>query len=85
MELDTPKTAAPDQEPEEKQEYVDVEITPASDYEYLMGAINAMECMEGSNPMTKEDKQIVERIKKKSIRIIDFILNRMYDELFHEG
>ena len=70
--------------PEEESEGVEIEIMPASDYEYLMSAVNAFECVEGSNPITKQDQARVNRIKKKSLAIIDYVIGVMHDELFDE-
>jgi len=62
----------------------EVEIIPSSDYEYLMSAVNAFECVEGSNPITKEAQRMVNRIKRKSLKIIDYVISTMHDELFDE-
>lgn len=62
----------------------EIEIIPSSDYEYLMSAVNAFECVEGSNPITKDAQRMVNRIKIKSLKIIDYIICTMHDELFDE-
>ena len=74
--LDSPVT--------EEEEGVEIEIMPASDYEYLMSAVNAFECVEGSNPITQDAQRRVNRIKRKSLAIIDYVIGVMYDELFDE-
>ena len=71
-------------EPDATEEIDEVEIVPSSDYEYLMSAVNAFECMEGSNPITKDAQRIVNRVKRKSLKIIDYIITNMHDELFDE-
>lgn len=68
----------------EDEEGVEIEILPASDYEYLMSAVNAFECVEGSNPITQDAQRRVNRIKRKSLAIIDYVIGVMYDELFDE-
>ena len=68
--------------PDSTTEEVEVDITPSSDYEYILAACNAYEMAEACNPMSKTDSLRVNRIKRKSIAIIDYIISTMYDELF---
>lgn len=62
----------------------EIEIVPSSDYEYLMCAVNAYECVDQVSVMTKEDKKMVERIKGRCLRIIDYIIGNMSEELFED-
>lgn len=71
-------------EPDATEEIDEVEIVPSSDYEYLMSAVNALECMDGGNFLTKDAQRIANRIKRKSLKIIDYIITNMHDELFDE-
>jgi len=66
------------------EEIQEIDIVPSSDYEYLMSAVNAYECVDGINGLTKQEQQRIDRIKRKSIMIIDHIIGNMYDELFEE-
>lgn len=66
------------------EEIQEIDIVPSSDYEYLMSAVNAFECVDGIDAMTSDNKKLITRIKNKSLRIIDFIIGNMYDELFED-
>lgn len=67
-----------------EEEIQEIDIVPSSDYEYLMSAVNAFECVDGIDAMTADNKRQIARIKKKCLRIIDFIIGNMHDELFDE-
>lgn len=67
-----------------EQEEQEIQVEFSSDYEYLMCAINAYEMAETGNPLTKEEKQLFSNIKYKSLRIVDYIIGTMYDELFDD-
>jgi hypothetical protein len=66
---------------EEEQE-IEVETTTRS--EYIDCAVNSIGAVESLNDMTNEDSKRKRRIIRKSLRIIDFLISEMYDELFEE-
>jgi len=62
--------------------YEDATTTP----EYIACAFNAINAVSDFDTaiMTESDKQRIKRIKRKSIRIIDYCLGILYDELFDD-
>lgn len=73
------KTDADDQE--ESIEWV-VDETSAS--EYINTFCYALTTMESYNVMTKEDREVIDNIKAKSLRIIEKFVNETYYELFDD-
>lgn len=73
------KTDADDQE--ESIEWV-VDETSAS--EYINTFCYALTTMESYNVMTKEDREVIDNIKAKSLRIIEKFVNETYFELFDD-
>ncbi len=66
------------------EEVQEIDIVPSSDYEYLMSAVNAYECVDQVSVLTKEDKKVVDRVKRRCLRIIDYIIGNMSEELFED-
>ena len=66
------------------EEIQEIDIVPSSDYEYLMSAVNAFECVDQVSVMTKEEKEMVKRVKSRCLRIIDYIIGNMSQELFED-
>lgn len=62
--------------------YEDVTTTP----EYIALAFNALSSVTDLDTaiMTESDRQRVKRIRRKSIRIIDYCIGLLYDELFDD-
>jgi len=52
--------------------------------EYINCACAALSSVESINTMTASDTAKVNRIRRKCLRIIDEMVNEMYDELFEE-
>lgn len=69
---------------EQEQEIIYEEPTRTS--EYIASAFNALNSVTDMDTalMTNSDKERVKRIKRKSLRIIDYCLSCLYDELFDE-
>ena len=67
-----------------EEEIQEIDIVPSSDYEYLMSAVNAFECVDQVSVLTKEDKELVKRVKSRCLRIIDYIIGNMSQELFED-
>ena len=69
---------------EQEQEWVYEE--PTSTPEYIASATNALSAVENFDTaiMTNADRKRVERIKRRSLRIIDYNIGILYDELFDE-
>lgn len=66
---------------EEEIEWV-VDETSAS--EYINTFCYALTTMESYNVMTKEDREVIDNIKAKSLRIIEKFVNETYFELFED-
>jgi len=66
------------------EEVQEIDIVPSSDYEYLMSAVNAYECVDQVSVLTKEDKKVVDRVKRRCLRIIDHIIGNMSEQLFED-
>lgn len=69
---------------EQEQEWVYEE--PTSTPEYIASATNALSAVENFDTaiMTNADRKRVERIRRRSLRIIDYNIGVLYDELFDE-
>jgi hypothetical protein len=76
-------TAAPEEQPEEVE--AEFEITTRS--EYVACATNALQSIDGIDEMILSDagRKRIKRIRFKSLRIIDEIINEMYDEIFDDS
>jgi hypothetical protein len=66
---------------EEELEWV-VDETTAS--EYINTFCYALTTMESYNVMTKEDREVIDNIKAKSLRIVEKFVNETYFELFDD-
>jgi len=69
---------------EQEQEWVYEE--PTSTPEYIASATNAISAVENFDTaiMTNADRKRVERIRRRSLKIIDYNIGVLYDELFDE-
>jgi hypothetical protein len=68
-------------EEENEVEWV-VDETTAS--EYINTFCYALTTMESYNVMTKEDREVIDNIKAKSLRIVEKFVNETYFELFDD-
>jgi urocanate hydratase len=68
-------------EEENEVEWV-VDETTAS--EYINTFCYALTTMESYNVMTKEDREVIDNIKSKSLRIVEKFVNETYFELFDD-
>jgi hypothetical protein len=59
-----------------------VDETTAS--EYINTFCYALTTMESYNVMTKDDREVIDNIKAKSLRIIEKFVNETYFELFDD-
>jgi hypothetical protein len=59
-----------------------VDETTAS--EYINTFCYALATMEQLNVMTKEDREVIDNIKAKSLRIVEKFVNETYFELFDD-
>jgi hypothetical protein len=59
-----------------------VDETTAS--EYINTFCYALATMESYNVMTKEDREVIDNIKAKSLRIVEKFVNETYAELFDD-
>jgi hypothetical protein len=66
---------------EEEIEWV-VDETTAS--EYINTFCYALATMEQLNVMTKDDREVIDNIKAKSLRIVEKFVNETYAELFDD-
>jgi len=66
---------------EEEIEWV-VDETTAS--EYINTFCYALATMESYNVMTKDDREVIDNIKAKSLRIVEKFVNETYNELFDD-
>jgi hypothetical protein len=62
------------------------EIETTSRSEYVMCAANALQAIDGIDEMvqTEAGRNRIKRIRFKSVKIIDNIINELYDELFED-
>jgi hypothetical protein len=70
-----------EQDSEEEIQWV-VDETTAS--EYINTFCYALATMESYNVMTKEDREVIDNIKAKSLRIVEKFVNETYFELFDD-
>jgi hypothetical protein len=69
---------------EDLQEGFEFESTSRS--EYVIFAANALQAIDGIDEMvqTEAGRNRIKRIRFKSVKIIDNIINELYDELFED-
>ena len=68
----------------EEQEEVEWVMDNTTASEYINTFCYALTTMESYNVMTKEDREVIDNIKSKSLRIIEKFVNETYAELFDD-
>lgn len=68
----------------EEQEDIEWVVDETSASEYINTFCYALTTMESYNVMTKEDREVIDNIKSKSLRIIEKFVNETYFELFDD-
>ena len=68
----------------EEQEEIEWVVDETSASEYINTFCYALTTMESYNVMTKEDREVIDNIKAKSLRIIEKFVNETYYELFDD-
>lgn len=68
-------------EPEEEEIYLE----PIDYSTYITAAAQALTCMQDYEPLTKDNQNKKKSIIRKCIRMIDFSINELYNELFTEN
>lgn len=68
----------------EEQEEVEWVMDNTTSTEYINTFCYALTTMESYNVMTKEDREVIDNIKAKSLRIIEKFVNETYYELFDD-
>ena len=69
---------------EETNEEIEWVVDETSATEYINTFCYALTTMESYNVMTKEDREVIDNIKAKSLRIVEKFVNETYFELFDE-
>jgi hypothetical protein len=70
-----------EQEPEEEEIYLE----PIDYSIYITAAAQVLTCMQDYEPLTKDNQNKKKSIIRKCIRMIDFSINELYNELFTEN
>ena len=68
----------------EDQEEVEWVMDNTTSSEYINTFCYALTTMESYNVMTKEDREVIDNVKAKSLRIIEKFVNETYYELFDD-
>ena len=68
----------------EEQEEIEWVVDETSASEYINTFCYALTTMESYNVMTKEDREVIDNIKAKSLLIIEKFVNETYFELFDD-
>ena len=68
----------------EDQEEIEWVVDETSASEYINTFCYALTTMESYNVMTKEDREVIDNVKAKSLRIIEKFVNETYYELFDD-
>lgn len=68
----------------EEQEEVEWVMDNTTASEYINTFCYALTTMESYNVMTKEDREVIDNVKAKSLRIIEKFVNETYYELFDD-
>jgi urocanate hydratase len=68
----------------EDQEEIEWVVDETSASEYINTFCYALTTMESYNVMTKEDREVIDNIKAKSLRIIEKFVNETYAEIFDD-
>ena len=69
---------------EEKEDEIEWVVDETSASEYINTFCYALTTMEGLNVMTKDDREVVDNIRSKSLRIVEKFVNEVYFELFDD-
>lgn len=69
---------------EDQEESIEWVVDETSASEYINTFCYALTTMESYNVMTKEDREVIDNIKAKSLRIIEKFVNETYYELFDD-
>lgn len=69
---------------EEQEESIEWVVDETSASEYINTFCYALTTMESYNFMTKEDREVIDNVKAKSLRIIEKFVNETYYELFDD-
>lgn len=69
---------------EDQEEQVEWVMDETTASEYINTFCYALTTMESYNVMTKEDREVIDNIKAKSLRIIEKFVNETYYELFDD-
>lgn len=69
---------------EEIQEDVEWVVDETTASEYINTFCYVLATMEGMNVMTREDREVIDSIKEKSIRIVKKFVDETYFELFDD-
>jgi urocanate hydratase len=69
---------------EEIQDDVEWVTDNTTSTEYINTFCYALTTMESYNVMTKEDREVIDNIKAKSLRIVEKFVNETYNELFDD-
>lgn len=69
---------------EEAQDDIEWVSDNTTSTEYINTFCYALTTMESYNVMTKEDREVIDNIKAKSLRIIEKFVNETYAELFDD-
>jgi len=71
---------------EEELEQEDIEwvVDETTASEYINTFCYALATMEGLNVMTKDDREVVDNIRSKSLRIVEKFVSETYFELFDD-
>lgn len=90
MTLSEPNNEDKIEEQDSDSEEIDLsqmEFYTTSDSEYIASAFYALNAVNDIDTaiMSKEDERRINRIKKKSLKIIDQCISDLYDELFDDG
>jgi hypothetical protein len=69
-----------------EEEISEFEFATTTASEYIAASFYALEAVDGMDTaiMSKEDERRINRIKRKSLRIIDQCISDLYDEIFDE-
>ena len=68
----------------EDQEEIEWVMDNTTASEYINTFCYALTTMESYNVMTKEDREVIDNVKAKSLRIIEKFVNETYAELFDD-
>ena len=68
----------------EEQEEIEWVMDNTTASEYINTFCYALTTMESYNVMTKEDREVIDNVKAKSLRIIEKFVNETYYELFDD-